>query len=112
MIPAGHPVADAIAISACGFAIGGLLVFLAGLIAIDISPRRSAGAAMGLVGVFSYLGAAGQNLVSGSLIEAGRIDVDGATTHDFGPVFMFWIGAAILSLALTALLGRMRGAGR
>lgn len=112
VIPPGHPVADSVAIGACGFAIGGLLVFLAGLIAIDISPRGSAGAAMGLVGVFSYLGAAGQNLVSGSLIEAGRIDVGGVTTHDFGPVFGFWIGAAVVSLALTGLLGRMRSAGR
>jgi OPA family sugar phosphate sensor protein UhpC-like MFS transporter len=112
MIPPGHPVADGCAVGACGFAIGGLLVFLAGLIAIDISPRRSAGAAMGLVGVFSYLGAAAQNLVSGNLIEAGRIDTEGATTHDFGPVFGFWIATAVLSLALTALLGRMRGAGR
>jgi len=112
LIPSGQPVADGIAVGVCGFAIGGLLVFLAGLIAIEISPRGSAGAAMGLVGVFSYLGAAGQNLVSGSLIEAGRVDVDGVTTHDFGPVFVFWIGAAVVSLALTALLGRMRGAGR
>ncbi len=107
-VPAGHPVADGIAISACGFAIGGLLVFLAGLIAIDISPRSAAGAAMGLVGVFSYLGAASQNWISGRLIENGRIGEAGATTHDFGPVFSFWIGAAIVSFGLTLVLGWMR----
>ena len=111
-IPPGHPLADSVAVGACGFAIGGSLVFLGGLIAIDISPPRSAGAAMGVVGVFSYLGAAGQNLLSGKLIEAGRVDASGATTHDFGAVFAFWIGAAVVSVLLTAGLRWLRGAGR
>lgn len=112
LIPPGHPVADSVAIGACGFAIGGSLVFLGGLIAIDISPPRSAGAAMGLVGVFSYLGAAGQNLLSGKLIEAGRLDAGSGATHDFGAAFVFWIGAAVASVFLTAVLGWVRGAGR
>ncbi len=106
-VPPGHVLADTIAVSACGFAIGGLLVFLAGLIAIDISPRRAAGAAMGLVGVFSYLGAAVQNWITGHLVEAGRFDAAGVAIHDYGAVFTFWIGAAIASLLLTAILGRM-----
>ncbi len=110
-VPPGHVLADTIAVSACGFAIGGLLVFLAGLSASDISPRRAAGAAMGLVGVFSYLGAAVQNWITGHLVEAGRFDASGAEIHDYGAVFTFWIGAAIASLLLTAILGRMLRAG-
>jgi OPA family sugar phosphate sensor protein UhpC-like MFS transporter len=104
LVPGGHFWADATAVSVCGFAIGGLLVFLAGLIAIDISPPRAAGAAMGVVGVFSYLGAAVQNWISGSLIERSRVLADGAATYDFGNVFLFWIGAAVLSLLLTLVL--------
>jgi OPA family sugar phosphate sensor protein UhpC-like MFS transporter len=104
LVPRGHFWADAAAVSVCGFAIGGLLVFLAGLIAIDLSPTRAAGAAMGVVGVFSYLGAAVQNWISGSLIEESRVLTDGTATYDFGNVFLFWIGAAVLSLLLTLVL--------
>jgi OPA family sugar phosphate sensor protein UhpC-like MFS transporter len=106
-IPPGHSVADTLAVSVCGFAIGGLLVFLAGLIAIDISPRRAAGAAMGLVGVFSYLGAAIQNWISGRLIESSRTVLDGTPSYDFDRVFAFWIGAAVLSFLLTLALGAL-----
>ena len=88
---------------------------LAGLIAIDLSPTRAAGAAMGVVGVFSYLGAAVQNWISGSLIEESRVLADGRATYDFGNVFLFWIGAAVLSLLLTLVLvalPRVRRQGR
>ena len=112
LIPPGLPIADAVAVSACGFAIGGLLVFLAGLIAIDISPRGAAGAAMGLVGVFSYLGAAAQNWISGILIEGAAVEGPSGPGHNYDRVFVFWIGAAIASFLLTLLLGRVRGAGR
>jgi OPA family sugar phosphate sensor protein UhpC-like MFS transporter len=97
-IPPGHPWADALAVSVCGFAIGGLLVFLAGLMAVDAAPRRAAGAAMGVIGVFSYLGAAAQNWVAGVLLEQNRMTVDGREVHDFGPVLALWMGAAAASL--------------
>jgi OPA family sugar phosphate sensor protein UhpC-like MFS transporter len=107
-IPPGYAWADSTAISVCGFAIGGLLVFLGGLIAIDIASQRAAGAAMGVIGVFSYLGAAAQNWISGSLIEAGKTVSDGETAYDFSHVFHFWVGAATLSLLLTILLAVLR----
>jgi len=106
LIPQGRVWADAMAVSVCGFAIGGLLVFLAGLIAIDISPGRSAGAAMGMMGLFSYSAAASQNWLTGTLLEVGKTTVDDVVTYDFAPVFALWIGAAVLSLLLTLSLSK------
>ncbi len=91
-----------------GLGLGGLLVFVGGLIAIDICSKRASGAAMGVVGMFSYLGAALQDKVSGRLIEANALTVDGKLTHDFNSVFLFWLGAAIVSVALACLLWNVK----
>ncbi len=56
-----------------GFGLGGLLVFVAGLTAMDICSKKASGAALGLIGMLSYGGAAVQDLVSGNLIEAGKM---------------------------------------
>lgn len=93
---------DAVAMGVFGFALGGLLVYLGGLMAVDVVSHRAAGAAMGIVGLFSYAGAAIQDTVSGFLIEGGRSVVDGVETYAFDTAFVFWIGASILSLALVA----------
>ena len=58
-----------------GFATGGLLVFLGGLTAVDIVPKRAAGAAMGVIGLFSYMGAGIQEIISGQLIENTACEV-------------------------------------
>ena len=91
-----------------GFGLGGLLVFLGGLIAIDICSKRASGAAMGLVGMFSYLGAAVQDWVSGELIEAGKMTVDGQTTHDFRHAYFFWLASAVVAVALSATLWNVK----
>jgi OPA family sugar phosphate sensor protein UhpC-like MFS transporter len=88
--------------------LGGLLVFVGGLIAIDICSKRASGAAMGMVGMFSYLGAAVQDKVSGKLIQAGSVTVDGRLTHDFNNAFLFWMGAAVASVALACLLWNVK----
>ena len=94
---------DTASMAVFGFSMGVLLVYLGGLMAVDIVSSRAAGAAMGLVGIFSYLGAAIQDSVSGMLIDAGRVAVeDGPATYDFGPVFWFWFGASVLSFLLAA----------
>ena len=54
-----------------GVGLTGLVTSLGGLFAVDICPKRVAGAAMGLIGIFSYIGAAIQENVSGQLIERG-----------------------------------------
>lgn len=87
-----------------GFSISGLLVSLGGLFATDISPKKAAGAAMGFIGVFSYLGAATQDLISGFLIEKGTTIVDGVRHYDFSTAIVFWVGASVLSLVLATSL--------
>ncbi len=108
LVPAGHPLLDTAAMCLFGFALGGLLVFLGGLMAVDLVPRQAAGAAMGVVGLFSYLGAALQDSVSGYLLDRGRTLVDGVTHYDFGPAALFWVGASLLSILLTAGVWRAK----
>ena len=98
--PPGQLWMDAVALGAFGFAIGGLIVFLAGLIAVDIMPTGAAGAVKGVIGLFSYLGAATQDWISGALIEKSARVVDGVTVYQFDGAFALWLGAAVVSLLL------------
>jgi len=111
LIPPGHGWLDTAALIVFGFAIGGLVVFLGGLMAVDIVSRRAAGAAMGLVGVFSYLGAAAQDTLSGYLLNGSQTVVDGKPflpPESFDAVFPVWIGASIVSLLLACSLWWIR----
>jgi OPA family sugar phosphate sensor protein UhpC-like MFS transporter len=98
--PAGFLLIDTIALAMFGFAVGGLVVFLAGLIAVDIMPTRAAGAVKGIIGLFSYLGAASQDWISGVLIEQSKTIENGVTSYQFDNAFFFWIGASVFSLLL------------
>ncbi len=98
--PPGMLIVDTIALGLFGFAVGGLVVFLAGLIAVDLMPIGAAGAVKGVIGLFSYLGAASQDWISGMLIEQTKTVVDGVATYQFDQAFYFWIGASIASLLL------------
>ncbi len=100
LVPPGYRWLDAIALAGFEFAIGGLIVFLAGLIAVDIMPTRAAGAVKGVIGLFSYMGAASQDWISGYLIESGKTVVDGVDKYNFDKAFYFWIGASIISMLL------------
>lgn len=91
-----------------GLGLTGLVTSLGGLFAVDIAPKRVAGAAMGVIGIFSYIGAGIQEYVSGKLIQQGMTVVDGVRSYDFGPVITFWIGASVLSMLLAASLWRTR----
>lgn len=91
-----------------GLGMTALVTSLGGLFATDICPKRVAGAAVGLIGVFSYLGAAVQEHVSGVLIERGMRVIDGVRHYDFGPAMIFWMGASVASLALAAALWRTK----
>jgi MFS transporter, OPA family, sugar phosphate sensor protein UhpC len=103
-IPPGNPLLDAAALALFGLGMGGLLVYLGGLMAIDLVSRRAAGAAMGLVGLFSYLVAGLQDTLSGYLLDASKVVAQGTTTYSFRLVFAVWIGALALSTALAASL--------
>ena len=87
-----------------GAALSGLMASLGGLFGVDISPRGSAGAAMGFVGVFSYLAAATQENVSATLITSGITLTDGVRSYDFDLAINFWVGSSILSMLLAATL--------
>jgi sugar phosphate permease len=102
-----HPL-HLLGMSMFGFGLGGLLVFLGGLIAIDISSKRASGAAMGLVGMFSYLGASLQDLMSGHLLEAGKMVVNGQDVHNFTPAVHVWLGAAIFAVLLSCTLWNVK----
>ena len=93
-----------VALAAFGLGMGGLLVYLGGLMAVDLVSRRAAGAAMGFVGLFSYVLAAVQDKLSGYLLDASKVVVNGTTTYSFRLVFAVWISALALSTALAASL--------
>ena len=87
---------DTIALGVFGFGIGGLIVFLAGLTAAEYCPRDAVGAVKGIIGLFSYIAAALQEVISGSLIDTNGTGE--ATVYDFSSAIWFWIGAGVVSL--------------
>ena len=89
-----------------GMGLTGLVTSLGGLFAVDIAPKRAAGAAMGVIGIFSYLGAAVQEQVSGILIDQNMTMVGDHRVYDFGPAICFWIAASVISMLLAASLWR------
>jgi MFS transporter, OPA family, sugar phosphate sensor protein UhpC len=91
-----------ISLACGGLAMGGLLAFLGGLIAIELSSKRAAGAALGVVGGLSYLGAGLQSLASSELITRGEIVRN--VSYDFTPAKWLWLGAPALAIVLTATL--------
>ena len=95
-----------------GMAIGVLICFLGGLMAIDIVPREATGAALGIVGMASYVGAGLQDIVSGWLIDSGKTLVDGVVRYDFGTAALFWIAASALSFILALFVARGSRASR
>ncbi|MFB0516475.1 MAG: MFS transporter [Candidatus Neomarinimicrobiota bacterium] len=106
--PAGQPLLLTIAFVIYGFTLSGLLAALGGLFAIDIVPKKAAGAVMGLIGVFSYFGAGIQDQISGMLIEHGTTMVAGVRHYDFSTAVAFWIGGSIISMILAATLWRAK----
>jgi OPA family sugar phosphate sensor protein UhpC-like MFS transporter len=91
-----------------GIGLNGLVTSLGGLFGVDIAPKCAAGAVMGFVGIFSYIGAGIQENVSGYLIEKGTTIVDGNRVYDFSDAIVFWVGASIVSMLLAATLWRVR----
>lgn len=99
-----NEVALAVAFVLYGFTLSGLMASLGGLFAVDIAPRGATGAVMGFVGIFSYMAAATQDLISAALIGGGVTVADDVRTYDFDLAIMFWIGSSVLSMLLAATL--------
>jgi OPA family sugar phosphate sensor protein UhpC-like MFS transporter len=90
-------------VSVFSLAVGVLYCIVAGLMAVDIVPRKATGAALGIVGISSYIAAGLQDITSGYLIEFNTVQVDGVDVYDFGPVSYFWLAAALVSFVLPVL---------
>lgn len=108
LVPSVHFWMDALAMILFGLGIGVLICFLGGLMAVDIAPRNASGAALGVVGIASYIGAGLQDVMSGVLIEGNKRLVDGVEVYDFTYINWFWIGAALLSVLLALLVWNAR----
>ena len=106
--PHGNPEIITVAFIIYGFTLSGLLAALGGLFAIDIAPRKAAGAVMGFIGIFSYMGAGVQDQISGILIENGTTIIDGVRHYDFSTAIAFWLGGSILSMLLAATLWKVK----
>lgn len=94
-----------------GIAIGVLICFVGGLMAVDLVPRKATGAALGIVGLASYIAAGLMNIISGWLIDgnAVRDSVTGEILqYDFSYVSIFWIGAAVIAFLLPVLNWRRK----
>ena len=90
--PKGNYLVDSIALIAIGFFIYGP-VMLIGIAAVDLVPKKAAGTAAGLTGLFGYLGATGAEVGIGQIVEH----------YGWNAGFMTIIGAAVLSIALLSL---------
>lgn len=91
-----------------GIAIGVLIAFLGGLMAVDIVPRKASGAALGVVGIASYVAAGLQDVVSGWLIDKNMTETinelgEAVKHYDFSQAAIFWIGASVISFLLPIL---------
>jgi OPA family sugar phosphate sensor protein UhpC-like MFS transporter len=106
--PPGHTYLLSMAFLLYGVAITGLVTSVGGLFAVDIAPKKAAGAAMGFIGVFSYVGAAIQERISGFLIGHGTSVVNGVRQYDFHNAIIFWLGTSIVSMILAASLWRAK----
>jgi OPA family sugar phosphate sensor protein UhpC-like MFS transporter len=91
-----------------GLGMTGLFTSIGGLFATDICPKRVAGAALGMVGVFSYIGAAIQEQVSGHLLQNSMRMVNGVRHYDFSTAIVVWVGASVLSMLLAATLWKVK----
>ena len=112
LVPGRHVWLDVTAMVMFGFAVGILLTFLGGLMAVDYVPKCAAGAALGIAGMGNYIGAGLQSIISGYLIERAP---DGTATlmgHTFANgwtldwLAIFWIGVAVVSVLFTLAAGK------
>lgn len=102
---------NVLAMTLFGIAIGVLISFIGGLMAIDLVPRKATGAALGIVGLASYVAAGLMNIISGWLIDgqALRDEITGEVLqYDFTYVSIFWVAAAAISFMLPVLNWRRK----
>ena len=99
-VPAGNYMLTAASIAVFGFGLGVILCFVGGMLAVDLSPRKATGAAMGFIGLLAYGGAALQDIVNGILVDSAKVIVDGQVVYHFETITEFWIGSIIIMTLL------------
>lgn len=99
----GGYIVNVLYVSLFSLAVGVLYCIVAGLMAVDIVPRKATGAALGVVGISSYIAAGLQDITSGYLIQYNTVNVNGTDVYDFMPVSWFWLAAALISFLLPVL---------
>ena len=111
LVPGRHVWLDVTAMVFFGSAVGILLTFLGGLMAVDYVPKCAAGAALGIAGMGNYIGAGLQSILSGYLIERAEDGTASLVGHTFANGYsldylaVFWIGVAVLSVIFTLAAG-------
>ncbi len=97
--PAGNPWIDNVALITIGFLIYGP-VMLIGLQALDYVPKKAAGTAAGLTGLFGYLaGAVMANILMGAIVDNFGWDAG----------FMLLVGASVLATLSFIFTWNVRG---
>lgn len=99
--PPGWSWSPAASMVGFGLAIGALVCYLGGLMAVEAVPRQAAGAALGVVGITSYIGAGTQDVLSGWLIGRGRVGDAAMGHYDFSAAGASWMAAAAASILFT-----------
>jgi OPA family sugar phosphate sensor protein UhpC-like MFS transporter len=95
LLTTGNYVLNIVYVAVFSLSIGVVYCTVAGLMALDIVPRKATGAALGMVGLASYAAAGIQNAVSGFMI--------GGNGFDFTPVSVFWLVSCLLSFLIPVL---------
>ena len=86
------------------FTLGCMVVYIGGLWAVDLLPTKAAGSVKGIIGIFSYIGAATQDWVSGLLINNSKTTINGIESYNFDTAFIFWISASIIAILIPLTL--------
>jgi OPA family sugar phosphate sensor protein UhpC-like MFS transporter len=63
LVPKGYFAIDIFSMILFGLSIGVLICYLGGLMAVDIAPKKASGAALGVIGIASYIGAAAMSFI-------------------------------------------------
>ncbi|MCM1176457.1 MAG: MFS transporter [Bacteroidales bacterium] len=114
LLTGGSYMLNVLYISLFSLFIGVLYCIVAGLMAVDIVPRKATGAALGIVGISSYIAAGIQDIASGYLIEGfahgpaitqGLTEAErlAGTSYDFFPVSIFWLAASLAAFLLPVI---------
>ncbi|MBW2734355.1 MAG: MFS transporter [Deltaproteobacteria bacterium] len=99
LVPPGHPWLDALALSAVGFFTYGPQMLVAGVAAADACGTQVAAAAVGITGLFSYIGAIVSSAGTGVAVDR----------WGWGGGFGLWIVASLVGAVLLLPLWKMRG---